>query len=1295
MPERFITTDIAKIYTWASENNIPARFVLINNNVYYNLFELLSIGNKKEEKEEKEKEWQRNIKPESLITSGISLQDIVMCIYKNYIVKGKITKEELKYINKILKKGGYRTKNTIEELEEEYNNWEKKYKLDLAETKYKAALVSKSLEYFKPDIEYPLITTKFLIKESQMSFRPEIESPDIFFDYIIVNSRLPFVKYVNKNGKVFYKIFETNTIDIDTSSNASRKFNINIQDEIKEKEDQFEDIEITETNFIVMKLKLKDGTTCELKYNLDNNYMLITNIIEYVNYKKEIIKILSDSLYEAVINLGDPKEYINVKGSFEIYDPYSETGLYINVFYFLYYIATNRIAKEYLYLQENDSFFGEKYGINLLYNKLFERYNKYSLYINFDMQIFFELKITSIDKIVNNIIIPKNNYYLKIKLNKINDIENVNDFKKVFESIYIKYNNEIDNIKIENGIDTDQTASATQEEINEANEEEDQLMNISENILNIHKNTIIKDTIFNKLKEDTDKYGLITSQYSRTVGANKADKGEGQYPSVILKSLFDTIPEKKQIMGFPVSNPPNPTKTLSFYIENQRPIFFYYDEEDADKFASKDIADFDLDLPPPDARTKLYHDLTDSVEEMRFSYKPKKNMVEFLGEFPPETIYFYCKHPQASYPGVFKNTLDNRNRYPYLPKCFTKNQIKNPNSVYNKYFITGKFEPEVIEDYKGVIQKKISVGLKPNQLGTVPTTLKNIFGQDILRLGMIRSKSSLIHCLLKATKNREYYRLKSNVDKENFVLELRQNLDQYFYPELLKQEMPNLSGDEITAYVTDIDTYFDPSLFYRVLEELYDVNIYVFNPIDRLKRKSNEDVAVFRVPKYNIFHTRPNRDYRKTVLIYENYGADAQGFDYNQCELIVKGKQMIWDSKTGDLCYEILKRTILNVTVFDKLYVNFYFNDNIELYPLKFLNQFIDNYGKMIAVNCIHVPTNIKLCMYFPPMQPLNLPQATTFELIDIKNISKVITEKPTSIDRRRGLWFAYKGIPDMIYIPFTFKNKEDINYPGITGIPDIKHLLQGPNDPLDKGYNIEINKTIIKYRLMSAIIKTLIHWLFMYWNQDNNNSMDTISFIDSMVINKDILYDFDNLQPPILPKLDNYDQALEYVENNSNLVINKQIQIRSRTLLERLEFNLNEWLDSFKNKPPVIPEFIEDFYLNNSDFLLLDKTYLFEGEDIYKQWKLSMNSFNSIYKIHYMIGNPHSAIVNPFLLVNGDKLLLITNTGEDKEEAIKRSGGTKLYIPKEGSIPDFNEPGIINYRITDSINKYASIRVF
>jgi hypothetical protein len=90
-----------------------------------------------------------------------------------------------------------------------------------------------------------------------------------------------------------------------------------------------------------------------------------------------------------------------------------------------------------------------------------------------------------------------------------------------------------------------------------------------------------------------------------------------------------------------------------------------------------------------------------------------------------------------------------------------------------------------------------------------------------------------------------------------------------------------------------VTEFLDPKLYYRLLEEYFNVNIYVITN------------KLVEVPKYTLFHARPVRSYRPTLLIYKHQ---------NQCELIINDNQYLYHDDMTIYCHDFLQQLLTELS---------------------------------------------------------------------------------------------------------------------------------------------------------------------------------------------------------------------------------------------------------------------------------------------------------------------------------------------------------------------------------------------
>lgn len=1109
---RFIDTDVAKVYSWAAETNppIPAQFVLIKDSQYYNIYDI-PIS-------------------KDLTTSSVSLRDLAMIIFEK--------NGSLSDINKI----EYKEYDDISEVEKDYKIWRPQIDKEIEKTIYRADLVKMLKDQFTTiEEETPeYVLTPLHIVGNEAAFQPPVRYDGLLiFDSIATSKEIPFVKFVKKNEEEIYKVYRSQfviTADIDNFRTA---------------------------NSLIAKIWLGEDTLSTLRYNIENNYMLVDTTIDGTDYTEQIMNILKNNIS---INLGEPN-IVNIKGNFEIWN-YNNEDIEIYISSFLDAVTNDTLISSFLYMEESNKPFGAKRRMDLHYHKLFEgvspasKFNNSEITFNFNM-----MKSNSFKKVKNykddfEVDIDEGRKFLKVNVSKANSLADIIDFMNVINAVMIQYD------RIRTTIELKYNEYITEEE--QARVSEDTLRYVEKEGKAISEALVL-------LKQNTDKYELIPPRYARKIG--------GKYPRVIEENEIDAWEQDGyQVMVFPLDFPPN------------------------------------------------------------------KNS---------KKLYFVCEDEKIRYPGVFVNTLDNKKKYPYLPQCFTTDQIEKDDSIY-QWFRRGKLMPEVKEVGSQPKTRITQIGtvLDPGRIGELPKTLRNMMfmynSRSIpSRYGVIRSKSSLYHCVLNAIGYEEYIELETNKEREEYVNQARSSINDFIYAEVMKQELYYMNTGDIMENLLNTQNYLDPSLYYRALEEMYGVNIYVFQPITgKGARGKNVEEARIKLPSYDTFIAKSIKRERPIVLIYEHMGAEAQGFDYPQCELIVNEEEMSFGEEMNDLCFEILKRSLNTITWTKEKEIllankNIYYND-INL-PVKYVEQFLDDKGKMIGINAIYNGNYISIAM--PPSQPMNLRSAKVYYTVEAKVAEQAIKDKPTS-KTNDGLWYSFNKIPNSIFIP----------------VSDVKiDLPIGPENPLKEGLR-HITTTVNKYQHMANIMKGLIIWLYSINEYIFNN----------VVVDDKVLYNFSKVHY-YLPAVDDINEALKHVEEVTlgTLVKDNKLIMRSMVMRNKLLFTAREW-EKLKQERP---DHVLNYYVNASDFIEYEYSTIFDGSFIYEDYVSSLTAVNNLTRIHNYIGKVHSSITHPFIYKNENNKLFLINNCKDLFEAADRALQWKDHKINQVT-GKFNDFGPINYNI-------------
>ena len=306
------------------------------------------------------------------------------------------------------------------------------------------------------------------------------------------------------------------------------------------------------------------------------------------------------------------------------------------------------------------------------------------------------------------------------------------------------------------------------------------------------------------------------------------------------------------------------------------------------------------------------------------------------------------------------------------------------------------------------------------------------------RWGVPPGVNSLIHCVLEALDVPDYVNL-SVEDKEEYAIRVRRELHDNVNPSLYQQELFDYSLEEIRLQVANPDLFLDPHLYYRGIEELFDVNIYTFVPTEEHAGESNQDGAGYlELPRYKVFHAQPYREDRQTVIIYKHRGGkSAISGEIPQCELIVdydeenKVARKIFEDDMNRLLYstmvniartitttiEVSPENVTDLAVRANVYSTV---DSNEIIKRSASAQILDNYGK--ARGFIFPTTRGTMSMVYPPGQPENLPLVREVVLTNVEDAVAIFGD-PIGITGNDqglvdGLWYRAMDIMFGVYVP-------------------------------------------------------------------------------------------------------------------------------------------------------------------------------------------------------------------------------------------------------------------------------------
>lgn len=320
----------------------------------------------------------------------------------------------------------------------------------------------------------------------------------------------------------------------------------------------------------------------------------------------------------------------------------------------------------------------------------------------------------------------------------------------------------------------------------------------------------------------------------------------------------------------------------------------------------------------------------DQVNEWKNrTFKRKgKSIKRQVMSFPPpfvdpgrERILLVCPNDDNPYPGVKVNNLDNKDKYPYMPYCYKTDKMSpHVQSNYNEWY---RNQPRQVRR-----QRVRTVGahriVDDMRYGELPPNLKKLLhnfdpdAQEFKRLGMPQTPNSILHAILSLTHDNiipsgtvldqmseeglpNYTDEGVSVRQRSRIVSLvRQDMAININVNVLMQENWNETPEDIRDKLMDDNVFFDPALYYRAIEEYFNITIFTFANVAKLPAANKNGYELqfnqLEIPNHSKYYLRREREDRPVVMIFKFVSKTDHGQKIPaQCELIVRD--------TGDSSY--------------------------------------------------------------------------------------------------------------------------------------------------------------------------------------------------------------------------------------------------------------------------------------------------------------------------------------------------------------------------------------------------------
>ena len=260
------------------------------------------------------------------------------------------------------------------------------------------------------------------------------------------------------------------------------------------------------------------------------------------------------------------------------------------------------------------------------------------------------------------------------------------------------------------------------------------------------------------------------------------------------------------------------------------------------------------------------------------------------------------------YPGVKENKpkdTKHKDKYPVIPCCYKKPQ--NMSKAWKDYFDKNDNivqDDDVQEDHAAILGRIIQgvKFLQIDQMGELPGNIKKLLesyddDNKYYRRGVsiVGSQNSFLECILQIFDEefKDTFGPTKQVTLEQlqqYIIMKRIDIAENSELESIRQENYEYSVSEIKENLLNLDLYFDPLRYSKLLEKIYQVNIIIFSRI-------HGPDGTLILPNHRMNYLRWNHQYDKTIMIYQHTGSEDVMVNFPHCELIVMSPTIANDGK--------------------------------------------------------------------------------------------------------------------------------------------------------------------------------------------------------------------------------------------------------------------------------------------------------------------------------------------------------------------------------------------------------------
>lgn len=581
--------------------------------------------------------------------------------------------------------------------------------------------------------------------------------------------------------------------------------------------------------------------------------------------------------------------------------------------------------------------------------------------------------------------------------------------------------------------------------------------------------------------------------------------------------------------------------------------------------------------------------------------------------FPQENplFHFVCPDEEYRYPGVRVNKLkSNRDNYPFLPRCFKKDQMHPGTNTYEYYKGKGK---EIDKERRQVTATKIARYL---QEAKIDPKVDELLGGNTLRMGVRKSPKSVLHCLLLATDN-NYIRL--NEQQQNDLVNVwASKMKEYAI--VCRQEYFDMTESEIKLTLDSLDVV-DTKTVFRALEELFDLNIYVI-----IGGYSDKNLNIsFEVPRFKEYHLRvpnPNRD---TILLYKHEVSDNNDLDWPQYEIVRFNRNYVNDKL--NLIHDLFTQTIQFTTIESEPV------KAVSVKDIVITKQHINPEGRVDYIIGEYEDREITIIGLLHP--PFNVPETDTI-IYSIGGsgpgdfVANAIDDSGMCI----GKWYNYDN--NLICIPYQPFEPEDL----------IKNKI-APQIIL-KSESYKLIKIQNDYETLHSLNLEILEWFVRV-----SAKYEPEIYVGDLIKVGATNYDTSLIQPD-LGSVTSVKECFEYLRSYYNDLVDPQedmIIVHSDTYKQGLIDIIRRMYQRLPQNPDqiIVPEYIKSYRSKLIRQFAQTNELIFETTSDLNKWNKTKSRYaskrrtESVTKLKIYMNNE----VQPIVYFDGSDLFLIVNTFE------------------------------------------------